>query len=896
MTKVTDDWLLGDYITCESKAFLGIAKQEGESNAVHEWHLERSAEYKETICARLTKLGQMQCDTALTTGSGGIGYYPGVLASYGYLNFRIDAVQKYQRDAKSILELIPVAFHYGEKITRLEKLQIAAQAVALGRQFDTAIPQAKIIHGNNYSQTFVSLATFSAEAERILQEVGSLKRQTTPPKTALNAHCNACVYSRLCREQAKERDCLTLLPRLSPREISSLEARGITTIAQYSYTYRPPKRRSRPAKPKHNLALQAIALRTGKIYVTKEDLAPHSQAGLYFDVECDPDRDFYYLVGVLDTTGVEPRCDQFWANDESEESKIWLQLLSLVTERKSCPIYHYGDFERRYVRRMVRRYGGDGAEVERLQSNLVNVLSSVYSQIYFPVYSNSLKEIATYLGFQWTEKGSGGAISIVWRKRWEQNPTREGMQRLLTYNYDDCSALRLVVSSIELLARGGSGRVVDVASLIPLVSRQYGEVDFVLPDLHVINKAAYFDYQRRKVQVRTSPLVRKALIREARNGVLEGRPNKEINIVALAACPHCTTQRPYTHRYLSKTVYDLKRTRSGIKKWIVKHNYADFRCRACGKISTNLKGIDRPHSKYGSGFIGWCVYKNIGLRQSHGEIVEEARELFGLSVRRALSSSFKKVTAQRLGPLYDRLLAELVKGPVIYADETTVKYVGGSGYVWVFSTADSILYVYRPTREGEFLKKMLGDFKGVLVSDFYAAYDSLPCSQQKCLVHLIRDINDDLHKNPLDDSLHDLAQRFTAVLRPIVKTIDTYGLKKRYLRKHRHDVELFFGDLSMSPQESDVAAAFRGRLRKNQSKLFEFLNHDGVAWNNNIAENGVKRFAFLRRVILGSSTEEGIGEYLTLLSLSETLKRRGQCVSEFFMSDGREAEILGIKD
>jgi hypothetical protein len=39
---------------------------------------------------------------------------------------------------------------------------------------------------------------------------------------------------------------------------------------------------------------------------------------------------------------------------------------------------------------------------------------------------------------------------------------------------------------------------------------------------------------------------------------------------------------------------------------------------------------------------------------------------------------------------------------------------------------------------------MLKNFVGVLVSDFYAAYDSMECPQQKCLIHFIRDLNDAL--------------------------------------------------------------------------------------------------------------------------------------------------------
>jgi len=48
------------------------------------------------------------------------------------------------------------------------------------------------------------------------------------------------------------------------------------------------------------------------------------------------------------------------------------------------------------------------------------------------------------------------------------------------------------------------------------------------------------------------------------------------------------------------------------------------------------------------------------------------------------------------------------------------------------------------------LKDVLHKFKGVLISDFYSAYDSIDCRQQKCLIHLIRDMNDDYHKNQYD--------------------------------------------------------------------------------------------------------------------------------------------------
>ena len=79
------------------------------------------------------------------------------------------------------------------------------------------------------------------------------------------------------------------------------------------------------------------------------------------------------------------------------------------------------------------------------------------------------------------------------------------------------------------------------------------------------------------------------------------------------------------------------------------------------------------------------------------------------------------------------------------------------------------------------MQEILKDFKGVLVSDFYAAYDSIDCPQQKCLIHLMRDLNDDMLKNPYDDELRQIVQQFGDLLRPIIDTVDRRGLKKHFL-------------------------------------------------------------------------------------------------------------------
>jgi hypothetical protein len=79
---------------------------------------------------------------------------------------------------------------------------------------------------------------------------------------------------------------------------------------------------------------------------------------------------------------------------------------------------------------------------------------------------------------------------------------------------------------------------------------------------------------------------------------------------------------------------------------------------------------------------------------------------------------------------YEAPLTRLCSVRLLHADETKIGIRGNEGFVWVFANMEEVAYVYRETREGDFLLTMLKNSKGVLVSDLYAAYEAIPCPQQ----------------------------------------------------------------------------------------------------------------------------------------------------------------------
>src|SRR2546427_6551088 len=89
-------------------------------------------------------------------------------------------------------------------------------------------------------------------------------------------------------------------------------------------------------------------------------------------------------------------------------------------------------------------------------------------------------------------------------------------------------------------------------------------------------------------------------------------------------------------------------------------------------------------------------------------------------------------------------------------------------------------------------------------------------------------------------------------------------------------------------EKSPAALKWKDRLHKDRDKLFTFLKHDGVPWNNNNAEHAIKAFARLRRAIEGLSTPKGIEEYLVLLSICQTCKYMGVDFLDFLRSGEKD--------
>ncbi|MCK6598101.1 MAG: TM0106 family RecB-like putative nuclease [Bdellovibrionaceae bacterium] len=853
--------LFKNYIHCEYKAYLIHIKQIEELNAL-EFHFARETEYY-------------------------ISSIPDNIAH-----------QKISTKNQQSNVFTPVEYSTKNKIDISRKIELGYQAINSGIPEKKLSKYGVIIYGLKYLKTKIQLKKYSNLAKKIAGEVSKIENETNIPVFRLCSHCRVCRFQSFCRQKAIQSDDLSLISGLSKKEILKLNKRGLFTVTQLGHSFSPQKRRMK-ANTKHLFSLKALAIKDKKIYVNHVPKLPSSLVNICLDVEGLFENELYYLIGlkIITPNGFEEKC--WWADGALEERLIWQNFLDKVLAFKDFTIFHFGSYEIDFLKKMYGKYGGCLADdYEKICKSMVNILTLCHLNIYFPTYTNGLKDVAGYLNFIWNRPEASGLMSIIWRKNWEKSGDDQLKRTLIQYNADDCNALSVVVDMIYKIIANAEVNTEDFirADKMKKINQyRWGRNTFASTDFNYVNQCAYFDYQKAKIYWRTDNRLKKRIKLREREERRKYRPNQYITFSRPTICPHCSHNKVNVHDKISRTVIDLKFTRTGIKRWIVNGSGNRYRCVRCWKVVYPADYFQSSFM-YGRNLMVWVVYLSIGLKISHESILNSLNEAFGFRFNNDFVTRFKTVFSKYYNETYEEIRENIQKGNLVHVDETRISIRGATGYIWVFSNFKNVYYAYSESREGKILQETLGPFKGVLISDFFAAYDSIECPQQRCLIHLIRDVNDDFLKHQFDKEFKTLVESFGQLMKTIIETVDKRGLKKYFLKKHLRDVERFYKNVVDKEATSEMVLKYKTRFQKNRQRLFTFLTYDGVPWNNNSAENAIKGFATFRSLVGGLSTEISIRESLILLSVAQTLKNNDASFLKFMKAEEKSINAFLSKE
>ena len=771
-------------------------------------------------------------------------------------------------------------------------------------------------HENRHRPSFGLIVPFTGNSKRvkldalysgISKTVENLRGWTRqlppdPPALVMGKQCQTCEFHAFCHSEAEKADSLFLLDKMTPKVAAKYQKKGIFTLTQLSYVYRPRRRRKGAGKTPtpFNVELQALAIREKKIYLHQRPTMAQQPVELFLDIEGIPDQDFNYLIGVVVKKGDKIKMHSFWANDPDNESRIFRECLALAAKYPDAPIYHYGSYERRAIERTAERYR---LKCEDVLARLVNVNGLVYGKVYFPVRSNRLKNLGLAVGAFWPTPNPSGMQSVAWRYRWEDLGKDEFKAKLLAYNEADCHALRLLTVELQSLSENADKRLdVDFTNKPKQLATPTGEV--IHRAFDGIIRSAHEEYGSRRITLTEAidgcaPAKRDRRHDSRRCAVtlrrFPKRVSQTISVPRSRKCPegHKCSLQP-TDQIAEHRILDLGFTRSGCRKRLIKYRGANAYCPSC-KLAYPPPTIRHLHNKiFGHAFQAWAVYQRVAMRLPYDSIGELYQVLFREYVNPSSMVIFMRQFAEKYAATEEYLARAILKGQLIHADETKIKVAGVSKYVWGLTDGRRAIFKLTDTRETDFLRELLDGYNGVLISDFYGGYDSFPCRQQKCLVHLIRDLNNDLWKNPFLAEYELFVARIRDLLLPIFRDVERYGLKKRHLQKHMKSVDRFYRQtIDSTTWGSEIIHTYQKRFLRYRESLFLFVNKDGIPWNNNMGERVLRHLAVQRKI---SNTFFGRGatDYLTLLGIAQSCRFQEKSFLRFLLSE--ERDVGAFKD
>ena len=800
--KITRD-VLECYLNCKTKAHLRLAGQQGSVSDYENLLVVKRQEVRQTAIDKILVKqheGEVARDISLTAAALRAGP-PIVLDATledGLLSVHFDGLKRVDGPSKlGDFHYVPMLFHEGRKVGKEQRAILEVFGLLLSQVQGKPPGYGILWHGKESTPTRIKLSAGLRKSEQTLRELREMSDSPSPPRLMLNDHCRVCEFRKGCLAKAEESDSLTLLDRMTPKLMKRYEKKGIFTVTQLSYLIRPRRRKAKRAGGKgFKVELQAYALRTGKTFLQSAPQLIRSRQELFIDIEGIPDDDFSYLVGLMVVDGDETSYFSFWADCVLDERGMWAGALEKIRQYPAAPIYHYGSYDRRAVERAGKKHQ---LPCDDVAGRMVNVASHIFGRVYFPVRSNGLKDVGTFVGATWTSQEASGLQCLCWRSSWEKTRSIEWKGQILRYNEEDCTALRLVTDRLSKLRDAAAQADSPGVEFAEKPKKRATGAGLHLHDqFEEIIEFAHFNYQKNRILLRpdrdgeagdASPSPEAKRRHPVFRRIAPSRANRVVKVRRRRKCPRHDVRLTKSDEMAEKIITDLIFTKNGCRKTFVKYVGAKGYCKTCGCHYLPPAIFKICKSSLGYGFQAWVTYQRVALRQPYEAITEMMEDMFEEKITTSTAANCVRIVANRYARAESALLRRMLDSPFIHVDDTKVNIQGENHYVWVFTDGIHVIFRMTATREPDIVHEVLTGYKGVLVSDFYPGFDSVNCRQQKCLIHLVRDINDELWNNPFDSQLEAFAAAVKGLLVPILQDVQRYGLKARHLHKHKASVD-----------------------------------------------------------------------------------------------------------
>ena len=342
----------------------------------------------------------------------------------------------------------------------------------------------------------------------------------------------------------------------------------------------------------------------------------------------------------------------------------------------------------------------------------------------------------------------------------------------------------------------------------------------------------------------------------------------------LEVCPCCGGQLQRCQRQRQRLIEDIPEQ---ITPVVTEHTIHRDYCPNCQKHVEPVVPDAMPNATLGHHVMALSSWFHYGL----GVTIGQVRDILGSHLHTDITAGGLLDGWQRLAetlfPWYQQIAQEAQAGAVLHADETGWRVDGQTHWLWCFCNRRCCYYLIDRSRGTPALQKFFTEaYQGTLVSDFWAAYDSVwTGDRQKCLPHLLREL---LKVDEHNDSGEWRA--FSKQLRRLIR--DGLRLHKRpdfTFGRYASRIKLInrrLWKLADATYHDADALRLAQRIGKYRDYLFTFLDTPGVPPDNNHGERQIRPAVIIRKNSLCNRSEQGAATQAILMSIYRTLKLRGQ--------------------
>jgi transposase len=343
----------------------------------------------------------------------------------------------------------------------------------------------------------------------------------------------------------------------------------------------------------------------------------------------------------------------------------------------------------------------------------------------------------------------------------------------------------------------------------------------------------------------------------------------------LSTCPRCQSPVRPCRSSRTRIIEDIP---ADITPVVTEHVIPRYWCPGCHATVEPVVTDALPGSTIGLRVVVLSAWLHYLLGTTLAQIID----VFNFHLQFKLSAGGLVQMWHRLREVlfawYLEIQAQALDSAVLHADETGWRVNGKTHWLWCFTSTDVTYYMIDRSRGSPALKRFFKkEFAGVLVTDFWAAYNAVVCAQkQKCLPHLLRDLKRTQH-------YHDPGEdwpAFSKLLKRLIRDSIRLGKRRKELtperfasRRQRLGERLH--ELLAQPWEQRHARRLVKRLRRHQAEMFTFLDHAAVPSDNNHAERQIRPAVMVRKNSYANGSDDGAETQSVLMSVFRTLKQRG---------------------